>query len=59
MTGAEYRSFLLYWGPMVLRDILEEDMYFHSFWLSSAITLLPDLFFCFVFSISVPACFSQ
>ena len=42
-TGAEYRSFLLYWGPMVLRDILEDDMYLHFLLLSSAITLLLGL----------------
>ena len=42
-VGAEYRSFLLYWGPIVLRYILDEDRYLHFLLLSSAITLFLGL----------------
>lgn len=42
-VGAEYRSFLLYWGPVVLKGILTDDRYFHFLLLSSAITLFLGL----------------
>jgi len=43
IIGAEYRSFLLYWGAIVLRGILDEDRYLHFLLLCSAITLFLGL----------------
>ena len=42
-VGAEYRSFLLYWSPIVLKGILEEQRYLHFLLLSGAITLFLGL----------------
>lgn len=35
----EYRNFLLYFGPVVLKNVLQEDMYEHFLHLSSAIRI--------------------
>lgn len=43
--AVEFRNFLLYTGPVVLRHVLKQDIFFHFFTLHIAVTILirPDL----------------
>jgi len=48
--ATEFRTFLLYTGPVVLRGILPEQTYVHFMLLSTAITLLASQEYCLLYN---------